>query len=200
YIVFVSKHHEGFTNWPSKYSWTWNSQDLGPNRDIVGELANATKSTGLHFGLYHSLFEWFNPLYLQDKQNSFTTQDFVDRKTLPELYELVNNYKPDVIWSDGDWEAPDKYWKSTDFIAWLYNESPVKDTVVTNDRWGQSVMCNHGGFFTCSDRYNPGHLIKHKWENAMTIDSQSWGYRRNTNIQDILTIEELLEQLISTVR
>ena len=34
--------------------------------------------------------------------------------------------------------------------------SPVKDSVVTNDRWGQGVMCKHGGFLTCSDRYNPG--------------------------------------------
>lgn len=36
YIVFTSKHHEGFTNWPSKVSWGWNSMDLGPKRDIVG--------------------------------------------------------------------------------------------------------------------------------------------------------------------
>ena len=34
--MFVSKHHEGYTNWPSKYSFNWNSMDVGPNRDIVG--------------------------------------------------------------------------------------------------------------------------------------------------------------------
>nr|KAG5697078.1 hypothetical protein BaRGS_001994 [Batillaria attramentaria] len=153
YIVFVSKHHEGYTNWPSKYSFNWNSMDVGPNRDIVGELASALRSkTNLHFGLYHSLFEWFNPLFLQDKANNFSTQDFVNSKTLPELYELVNTYKPDVVWSDGDWDAKDTYWKSRDFLAWLYNSSPVKDTVVTNDRWGNGVMCHHGGFLTCSDR------------------------------------------------
>ena len=36
YIVLTSKHHEGFTNWPSKVSWNWNSMDLGPKRDLVG--------------------------------------------------------------------------------------------------------------------------------------------------------------------
>ena len=38
----------------------------------------------------------------------------------------------------------------------LYNESPVKDEVVTNDRWGSGIPCHHGGVFTCTDRYNPG--------------------------------------------
>lgn len=48
---------------------------------------------------------------------------------LPEMYELVNRYKPSIIWSDGDWEAQDTYWSSLDFLVWLYNESPVKDEV-----------------------------------------------------------------------
>ena len=34
--------------------------------------------------------------------------------------------------------------------------SPVKDTVVVNDRWGQGCSCKHGGYFNCKDRYNPG--------------------------------------------
>lgn len=34
--------------------------------------------------------------------------------------------------------------------------SPVKDTVVVNDRWGKGSACRHGGYYTCSDRYNPG--------------------------------------------
>lgn len=45
-----------------------------------------------------------------------------------------------------------------------------------------------------------GKLQKHKWENAMTVDKLSWGYRRNADIMDYLTIEELLYQLVSTVR
>ena len=122
----------------------------------AGSLTNAVRNEGLTMGFYHSLYEWFNPRYLADKKNNFTTTDFVDHKVLPELKELVELYKPDILWSDGDWEAPDTYWNSTNFLAWLYNDSPVKDTIVVNDRWGAGIPCKHGDFYTCTDRYNPG--------------------------------------------
>lgn len=200
YVVLTSKHHEGFTLWGSRYSWNWNSVDMGPRRDLVGELATAIRTkTDLHFGLYHSLFEWFNPLFAIDEENHFKTRLFPKSKSIPELYELVKIYKPDIVWSDGDGGAPDTYWNSTDFLAWLYNDSPVKDVVVTNDRWGSGTACKHGGFYTCSDRFNPGHLLPHKWENCMTIDKHSWGYRRNANFCDYLTIEELIQTLVETV-
>ncbi|XP_035826116.1 alpha-L-fucosidase isoform X2 [Aplysia californica] len=199
YIVHVTKHHEGFTSWPSKHSFNWNSMDVGPGRDLVGDLAKAVRQfPNLRYGIYHSLFEWFNPLYLNDVKNNFTTTDFVSGKTLPELYELVNTYHPDVVWSDGS-KGPDTYWNSTQFLAWLYNDSPVKDFVVTNDRWGNGIACHHGGFLTCHDRYNPGVLQKRKFENAMTLDTRSWGYRRDMKLKQILSIEEVLETLVITI-
>ncbi|RTG90922.1 alpha-L-fucosidase [Schistosoma bovis] len=107
---------------------------------------------------------------------------------MPELYDLVLRYKPEVIWSDGD-AGPDTYWNSTQFLAWLYNESPVKDTVVTNDRWGNGCPCKHGGYYSCDDRYHPGKLVRHKWENCMTLDCCSWGFRREITLDKILTPE-----------
>ncbi|KAB0797377.1 hypothetical protein PPYR_08371 [Photinus pyralis] len=199
YVVLTSKHHEGYTLWPSKYSFSWNVRDVGPNRNLLGELAAAVRTTNVRFGVYHSLYEWYNPLYLSDKGSNFTKNNFVSQKVIPEMMELVQDYTPDVIWSDGDWEANDTYWKSTEFLAWLYNESPVKDTVVVNDRWGKGIPCRHGDFYNCKDRYDPGVLQKHKWENAMTVDKGSWGYRRNVNYDSFYTVKELIQVLAETV-
>ncbi|XP_044192196.1 tissue alpha-L-fucosidase-like [Thunnus albacares] len=199
YVVLTAKHHEGFTNWASPNSWNWNSVDNGPHRDLVGDLGEAVRKRSLHYGLYNSLYEWFHPLYLNDKKNGFKTQDFVLHKLLPELYNMVVRYRPEVIWSDGDWEAPDTYWNSTQFLAWLYNDSPVKDTVVTNDRWGAGCACKHGGYYNCEDKYTPGQLPDHKWEKCTSVDTFSWGYRRNMKMNELMTLPTIIEDLVYTV-
>ena len=43
-------------------------------------------------------------------------------------------------------------------------------------------------------------LQSFKWENAMTIDSKSWGFRANAPLSDYMTIKELIETLMETVR
>ncbi|XP_020804630.1 putative alpha-L-fucosidase [Drosophila serrata] len=200
YVVLTSKHHDGFTLWPSKSSFGWNSMDVGPKRDIIKELAAAVrKESDLKFGLYYSLFEWFNPLWTDDKLHLLMQQHFVDRKVRPEQMELVQQYLPEIIWSDGDWEAPAKYWRSEEFIAWLYNDSPVRETVVTNDRWGFGTACMHGDFYNCADRFNPGILQAHKWENAFTLDKTSWGQRFDVTLADFMTSKEVIKEIVTTV-
>lgn len=116
-----------------------------------------------------SLFEWFHPLYLQDKANGFKTSRYVDEVMMPQIKRLVTEYEPDIVWSDGDWEATSDYWKSTEFLAWLFNESKQRERVVVNDRWGNGCTLNHGGVYIGPDRYSPGKLQQHKVILIVTI-------------------------------
>jgi alpha-L-fucosidase len=196
--VPTAKHHEGWCNWPSATAFNWNSFDVGPRRDLIGELASAVKSADLHFGVYHSLYEWYNPLYLADVASNFSTTTFL-AKTFGELRDLVTRYEPELIWSDGD-NGPDSYWDAPlNFLAWLVNESPVAATVVFNDRWGTNDTCQHGSYFTCADRYLPSSKQAHKWENAFTLDMDSWGFRRNADIGRYLSLEAVVQTVVKTV-
>jgi len=197
YLVFTSKHHDGFCNWPSAHSYGWNSMAVGPKRDVIGELSAAVRNRhpDVKFGVYYSLFEWFNPMWLKDKATGFRSREFALNKILPEMKELAEKYAPDVWWSDGDWDATADYFGSKDFLAWLYNDSPAKDSVVTNDRWGRGCEMHHGGFFSGPDRFDPGTLQAHKWESCMTVDKMSWGYRRNIDIADVFGMNELVTKV-----
>lgn len=56
----------------------------------AGDLAKAIRNrTDIRFGLYHSLFEFYNDLYLEDKANNFTTQKFVEVKFVK---SIINSF------------------------------------------------------------------------------------------------------------
>ncbi len=193
YVVLTSKHHEGYCLWPSAESWNWNSVDVGPGRDLCGELTEAVRARGLRMGFYYSLYEWFNPIYRNDPER------YVDQTMLPQMKDLVLRYEPDIVWPDGEWDHPDTLWRSTEFLAWLYNESPVREHVVVNDRWGRGIRSQHGGFYTTEY----GHVgwgqdlaEQHKWEECRGI-GKSFGFNRNEEIDDYATARELIRLLIA---
>lgn len=197
YVVLTSKHHDGFALWPSKQAWNWNSVDVGPHRDIAGELTEAVKKKGLHMGFYYSLYEWFNPLYQED------VDKYVDEHMLPQMKDLVERYQPEIFWTDGEWGHSSQTWRSPEFLAWLYNESAAKETVVVNDRWGEETRSKHGDFFTTEydliHHDNAGDLImEHPWEETRGIGG-SFGYNRNENLENYESSEFLIRYLINKV-
>jgi len=200
YAIISAKHLDGYCMWPSPYSHTWNSLTSGPARDVVGDFVfGMRQNSGMKVGVQYSLYEWYNPIYALDKNSNFTTSFYPATKSIPELKDLVERYTPDVLWLSGDWDAPDTYWNSTDFLAWLYNESPVRDKVVVNDRWGKGTSCKHGGYLNCVDKFNPRVLQPRKWENVITMDKFSWGHRRNAHAWDFLEPKDLVRTLAETV-
>jgi len=189
YIVLTSKHHDGFALWPSRESWNWNAVDAGPHRDLAGDLSASVKKEGLHMGFYYSLYEWYNPLYKQD------VKKYVDQHMLPQLKDLVTRYNPELIWPDGEWDQSDTTWRSREFLSWLYNESPVKNTVVTNDRWGGG---RENGGFTTTEYGSGKSSLEKPWEECRGI-GESFGYNRNENLEQYASSEKLVHMLIDIV-
>lgn len=197
YIVLTLKHHDGFALWPSEQAWNWNAVEAGPHRDLAGDLAGAVKASGLHMGFYYSLYEWYNPLYKKDLTK------YVSDHMIPQMKDLVNRYHPDVLWTDGEWELPSEQWKSTEFLSWLYNESPVKESVVVNDRWGKDTRGKHGGIYTteydiAGEQSVNKEKAEHSWEECRGIGG-SFGYNRNENLENYETSESLIRILIDKV-
>jgi alpha-L-fucosidase len=196
YVVLTSKHHEGFALWPSKEASTtwarpWNSVDTGPRRDLLGDLSEAVRRKGLKMGIYYSLYEWYNPLWLNDKPR------YVTQHMIPQFKDVVTHYKPSIIFSDGEWELTSAEWHSPEMLAWLFNDSPVKDEVVVDDRWGKDTRHKHGGYWTTE--YTAGMSgMDHPWEESRGIGF-SYGYNRAEKLEDYHTGKQLVVMLCDLV-
>ena len=196
YVVLTSKHHEGFALWPSAYSPYWNASVLGPRRDICGELTDAVKGAGLKMGFYYSLLEWNHPLYRPE-----TIDQYVAQVNLPQIKELVTRYKPDIFWPDGEWDYSKETLRSAEILSWLYNESPVKDTVVTNDRWGKGFRGRCGDHYTTEydeDGKSRGKQFAHPWEECRGL-GRSFGYNRMEGPENYLSNEGVVEVLAEKI-
>jgi alpha-L-fucosidase len=196
YVVLTSKHHEGFALWPSKEAsatWgrPWNSVEQGPHRDLLGDLSEAVRARGLTMGIYYSLYEWYNPLYLSDKRR------YVAEHMMPQFKDVVTRYKPSIIFSDGEWEMTSHEWRSPELLAWLYNDSPVRDEVVVDDRWGSDTRHKHGGYWTTE--YTPGMSdTAHAWEESRGMGF-SYGYNRAERLDHYHSGRELVLMLVDIV-
>jgi alpha-L-fucosidase len=212
YVVLTSKHHDGYCLWPTKspYKKGWNSGDVGPKRDLLGELTEAVRNKGLKMGLYYSIIEWestwthrtdsgyFIPEYLVNKYK-IPEEKYIDEFLIPQLKELVKTYQPAVIFGDaGEWDRTAEEWKTLDFLAWLYNNAPNKNEVVVNDRFGKDMPGKHGDYYSSEYQDTDSVGAQHPWEESRGVGG-SYGYNRDEDIDDYRTSEELVHELIDIV-
>ncbi len=194
YVVFTAKFHDGFSLWPDEHNWNWNVMDVGPRRDLVRAVTDAMRSRDIRIGYYYSLYEWFNPLYQHDVDR------YVDQYMLPQMKSLVERYKPDIFWPDGEWDHSSDTWRSAEFLAWLFNESSAPDDIAVNDRWGRETRSRHGGFATPEYQHRrPGRLMDAaRFEECQGM-GKSFGLNRNETAEDYRSTSALLRLLIDTV-
>ena len=135
YITITSRHHDGFSLWPTKADDGYNISLTPFGRDILGELAQACREAGLQLNFYYSLMDWHRKDYpagnvaravLGDQKGDYGSYK---RFMLAQIGELIDSYHPGCIWFDGEWEQPSFDW---DFDT-IYDFIHARRTLVANN-------------------------------------------------------------------
>ncbi len=196
----TAKHGDEFAMWPSKYTHR-NAMEMGPHRDLAGDLAKAVRGSGLKMGFYHNTtYTFWDPRY--------PGRDWVDYMN-NSIKELVDLYHPSVLWGDVDngpirdtkgSPLPADYWGSKQVLAYFYNHSPDPEGVVANDRWGVDHRRQVPWRLLDSRAHAAWtRLKKEKWETCDSLDPNSWGYSRNLKEADYMTPNQVVDYLVDVV-
>ncbi|MFN3298785.1 MAG: alpha-L-fucosidase [Sediminibacterium sp.] len=132
YIVFITRHHDGFSNWDTKQS-DWKITNTPYGKDVLKQLTAECKKQGMQLGLYYSTLDWYREDY---PYTTGRTGQGTGRKTggnyasylkfmKAQLTELLTNYGEIMsIWFDGHWDQtnPEGSKDRSSRINWQYNE------------------------------------------------------------------------------
>ncbi|MFI3322178.1 MAG: alpha-L-fucosidase [Rikenellaceae bacterium] len=201
YVVPVAEHHDGFAMYQSRFN-PWNSVEMGPKIDVIGELSKAIKAEGLIFGLSSHRAEnaWFysegmnTPSDVRDTDISLYgarvpqpggkgmtayagenegSNEQSRKEWLLHMYELIDQYQPDLIWFDwtvGKYPFQPTFYK---FMAYYYNSAK---------EWNREVVVNtkvgYGDNIQVFDieRGKSDRIRKYAWQTDTSIGKKSWSY------------------------
>ena len=132
YIVFITRHHDGFSNWDTKYS-DFKITNTPYGKDVLKLLSAECKKQGIKLGLYYSLLDWTRSDYPYEtgrtgqgtgrtgKSDYAAYLQFMKNQ----LTELLTNYGEIMsIWFDGHWDQtnPEGNADRSSRIDWKYDE------------------------------------------------------------------------------
>jgi alpha-L-fucosidase len=193
YVVLTTKHHDGFTLWPSAVpNPTLPADRQHATRDLVGAMTAAVRRHGMRMGLYYSGgYDWtFKPGpiaqasdYQSVKPESVAYGRYVDAQ----YRELIERYHPAILWNDIDYP---KSGHPLEIEAEYYNAVP--DGVV-DDRFG----IPHADFI--SPEYSTlSKISARKWEECRGL-GQSFGYNRAEGEAQTIAPDKLIALLVDIV-
>ncbi len=223
YMVFTTKHHDGFAMFDTKqsdYKITSNKTPFSknPKADVTKAIFNTFRGKGFKIGAYFSKPDWnnndywwsyfppkdrnvnYDPLKYPEKWKSFK------QYTYSQIEELTTNYgKVDILWLDGGWV---RLFKTIDqSIEWQRTIKTEQD--IDMDRIGGMARKNQPGIIVV-DRTVPGawenyvtpeqsvpdHFLDIPWESCLTM-GDSFSHVPNDNYKSSQKIVETLVKIIS---
>lgn len=191
YAVLTTRHHDGFSLWPSKAS-DFSTANYMNGRDLVKEYADACRELGLKVGFYYSPPDWkINQKYMSFGRHETAGNQDVDHQwigDLPEMpkehydryveyvnaqiRELLTNYgQVDLLWFDGSVGG------DIENVITIEEIRTLQPQIVVNDRlWGIGDYCSQ---FEC---HLPTEKPEDIWETCQIWHvGGGWSYVKNAD-------------------
>lgn len=209
YMLFSTKHHDGFCMWDTKYTdYKITSKECpfhtNKRADIAKEVFTAFQNEGVSCGVYFSKPDWNTEYYwwpnfaTPDRNVNYDIKKYPGRWenyvqfTQNQVDELVSDYgKIDILWFDGGWVSP---WNNQDIrmseIA--ANARKKQPGMIVVDR---EVKGEYQDYMTPEFRV-PNEVLPYPWETCMPIGG-SWVYAVNDNYRSPAQVVALLVDICS---
>ncbi|GHB63584.1 alpha-L-fucosidase [Persicitalea jodogahamensis] len=213
YIVPVAEHHDAFAMYNSSIT-PWNSVDMGPHRDVLGELRKETLKQGLKFGASsHLAFNWdfFNKkpsfnnmapkyalLYGPNHEPYAPASEDFRNYWWSRTKEIIDNYQPDVLWFDFGFDRPEYAPQHLKLAAYYYNKG---------EEWNKRVVLQSknlkyesfplGTNVLDIERSKLNEIRELPWQTDTSVGANSWGYVENWKSKNPNTIVDDLVDIVS---
>ena len=224
YVVPVAEHHDGFAMYDSGLS-DWTAAKMGPHRDVVGELAKAVRAEGLHFGVSshraeHNFFlgvgrgipsdvndpqfgAFYGPAHawLMNMRGTPLGNDFTyvssawTNDWLARAVELVEKYRPDIMYFDWWIGQPSIRADLTRFAAYYYNSALNHGDRVGVINYKDYAMPESSAVLDL-ERGQLGDIRPLYWQTDTSVSNKSWGYIKDDTFK---SPEFVVHQLIDIV-
>ena len=211
YMVFTTRHHDGFSLWDSPASHDhFTSLHSAAQRDFVREYVDACRAEGLKVGFYYSPLDWRFPGFFFPKMYKKSAEQ-LRQQTFEQVRELLTCYgKIDILWFDGG----EDFWlgHGKDLHLWDVDPRPLEEHIQVLDFWHEEEMYRmirslqpdiiinnrygmrkYGDYLTPEGRVGAYNATEN-WESCFTLNG-SWGYVPS----EPMSCRKLLQTLLQCV-
>ncbi|MFC5527932.1 alpha-L-fucosidase [Cohnella yongneupensis] len=172
YLVVTSKHHDGFSMFNTNVK-DFTGYDIvhasAYAQDPLLALSQQAKSQGIKFGVYYSIWDWHNVNVKTDTPTSAQKTLYLSEMK-EQLREIIQNYSPDLLWFDGEWND---WWTAQDGQTLYKYLRTLKYDIIINDRVGKRGGTD--GDYATPEQSIPSGTLSRIFESCITMNDH-WGY------------------------